>query len=68
MNSSNISRNKPINLKKYEYELLENGFSNQDIKIGKRVLASKKITMGHHTRNFEKSFAKKNWSEVCFDG
>ena len=59
MNSSNISRNKPINLKKYEYELLENGFSNQDIKIGKRVLASKKITMGHHTRNFEKSFAKK---------
>ena len=43
MNSSNISRNKPINLKKYEYELLENGFSNQDIKIGKRVLASKKL-------------------------
>ena len=59
MNSSNISQNKPINLKKYEYELLENGFSNQDIEVGKRVLASKKITMGSHTRNFEKSFAKK---------
>jgi len=45
--------------KKYTYQLLENGFSSSDISIGKKVLDSKRITMASHTRNFEKSFAKK---------
>ena len=45
--------------KKYKYELLENGFSNSDISVGKKVLSSKRITMAQHTRNFENAFAKK---------
>ena len=53
--------NKKKNLikKKYIYELLENGFSKNDIEIGKKVLSSKRITMDSHTRKFEKDFAKK---------
>ena len=52
---------KHINLinKKYKYELLENGFNNKDILIGKKVLSSKIITMASYTRNIEKDFAKK---------
>ena len=45
--------------KKYKYQLLENGFSDQDISIGKKVLNSKRITMASYTRNFELAFAKK---------
>ena len=45
--------------RKYKYELLENGFSNSDISIGKKVLSSKRITMAQHTRNFENEFARK---------
>ena len=45
--------------KQYKYELLENGFSNNDISIGKKVLSSKRITMASHTRKFELAFAKK---------
>ena len=45
--------------KKYRYQLLENGFSDRDIAIGKKVLNSKRITMASHTRNFEIIFAKK---------
>ena len=45
--------------KQYKYELLENGFSNDDISIGKKVLSSKRITMASHTRKFEASFCKK---------
>ena len=45
--------------KQYKYELLENGFSNSDISIGKKVLSSKRITMASHTRKFELAFAKK---------
>ena len=45
--------------KNYKYQLLENGFSNKDISIGKKVLDSKRITMASHTRNFELAFAKK---------
>ena len=45
--------------KQYKYELLENGFSNDDISIGKKVLNSKRITMASHTRKFEIAFAKK---------
>jgi CDP-6-deoxy-D-xylo-4-hexulose-3-dehydrase len=52
------NQNKLI-FKKYHYELLENGFSREDIAIGKRVLSSKRITMASYTRNFEIDFAKK---------
>jgi len=45
--------------KNYKYQLLENGFSNKDILIGKKVLMSKRITMASHTKNFEIAFAKK---------
>jgi CDP-6-deoxy-D-xylo-4-hexulose-3-dehydrase len=45
--------------KQYKYDLLENGFSNEDISIGKKILSSKRITMASHTRNFELAFAKK---------
>ncbi len=45
--------------KKYFYPLLENGFSNEDIKQAQKVLNTKFITMGKHTLNFEKAFAKK---------
>ena len=45
--------------KKYRYELLENGFSNEDIACGRKVLNSKRITMATNTKNFEKAFAKK---------
>ena len=45
--------------KNYKYELLENGFNDQDIIIGKKVLNSKRITMASYTKNFEIAFAKK---------
>ena len=45
--------------KNYKYQLLENGFSDKDISIGKKVLNSKRITMASYTRNFEIAFAKK---------
>ena len=55
----NNSKNQSLINKKYKYELLENGFTNQDILIGKKVLSSKRITMASYTRNFEMDFAKK---------
>ena len=58
MKKNNLKNQSLIN-KKYKYELLENGFTNQDILIGKKVLSSKRITMASYTRNFEMSFAKK---------
>ena len=45
--------------KKYKYDLLENGFSNEDIACGSKVLQSKRITMASKTRKFEIDFAKK---------
>ena len=45
--------------KNYKYQLLENGFSNKDISIGKKVLMSKRITMSSHTKDFETAFSKK---------
>ena len=45
--------------KRYKYDLLENGFSNEDISIGKKVLNSKRITMASYTRKFELAFARK---------
>ena len=53
------SKYKNLINKNYKYELLENGFTNQDINIGKKVLTSKRITMASHTKNFEIDFAKK---------
>ena len=41
-----------------KYQLLSNAFSNEDIKEGKKVLSSKKITMSTYTSKFEKKFAK----------
>ena len=38
---------------------MENGFSKEDILIGKKILNSKQITMASYTRNFEIAFAKK---------
>jgi CDP-4-dehydro-6-deoxyglucose reductase, E1 len=58
MKKKNLKYQSLIN-KNYKYELLENGFTNKDINIGKKVLTSKRITMAAHTRNFEQSFAKK---------
>ena len=55
----NNKKNQSLLNKNYKYELLENGFTNQDISIGKKVLSSKRITMASYTRNFEINFAKK---------
>ena len=49
MKKNNLKNQSLIN-KKYKYELLENGFTNQDILIGKKVLSSKRITMASYTR------------------
>lgn len=48
-----------IRQKKYFYQLLENGLSNDDLNQGIKVLKSKFITMNKHTLKFEKEFAKK---------
>tara|TARA_Y100000996_G_scaffold398939_1_gene367482 strand:+ start:6689 stop:7951 length:1263 start_codon:yes stop_codon:yes gene_type:complete len=58
MKKNNLKNQNLIN-KEYKYELLENGFTNKDISIGKKVLSSKRITMASYTRNFEIDFAKK---------
>ena len=58
MKKKNLNHKSLID-KQYKYELLENGFSNEDISIGKKVLSSKRITMASHTRKFETAFAKK---------
>ena len=55
----NFPKHRNLINKKYKYELLENGFNNKDILIGKKVLSSKRITMASYTRNFEIDFAKK---------
>ena len=43
---------------KKNYPLSPNSLSNEDIFRASRVLFTKKITMGSHTKNFEKKFAK----------
>ena len=43
-----------------KYPLLENAFSNQDIKKGIQVLKTKYITMSEKTRKFEKLLLKKS--------
>ena len=45
--------------RKYKYQLLENGFSKEDISIGRKILNSRQITMASYTRKFEIAFAKK---------
>ena len=61
MNFTKIRDNENDNriTKKYKYDLLENGFSNEDIACGSKVLKSKRITMASKTRKFEIDFAKK---------
>lgn len=45
--------------KKYFYPLSEEGISNQDISVAKKVLDSKQLTMSRYTQEFEKEFSKK---------
>jgi CDP-6-deoxy-D-xylo-4-hexulose-3-dehydrase len=44
--------------KKTLYPLLENAFNLQDVNIAKKVIDTRKITMGEKTKKFEKEFAK----------
>lgn len=44
---------------KFNYPLLENAFSNDDINKAMQVLKSRYITMSKKTKEFEKYFAKK---------
>ena len=45
--------------KSFNYPLLSDGYSNQDIYEGIKVLKSKQLTMSKLTEKFEKYFAKK---------
>ena len=54
-----------------KYPLLENAFSNNDIKKGIQVLKTKQITMSKQTSDFEKIFRrqnKSNFSLMCNSG
>ena len=44
--------------KKLLYPLLENAFNHQDVTIAKKVIDTRKMTMGKKTTKFEKEFAK----------
>ena len=44
---------------KFNYPLLENAFSNDDINKAMQVLKSRYITMSKKTKEFEKYFAQK---------
>ena len=46
-------------MSKYFYPLIENPFSDDDIRKGIKVLKSKQLTLGNTTRNFEKTFTSK---------
>ena len=46
-------------MNKYIYPLIDNPFSNDDIKEGIKVLKSKQLTISKRTKNFEKEFTKK---------
>ena len=50
---------------KFNYPLLENAFSKQDLSEGMRVIKSGQITMCLETSKFEKKFAKKNKSKFA---
>ena len=43
-------------MSKYFYPLVENPFSNDDIKKGIKVLKSKQLTLSYETRSFEQNF------------
>ena len=43
----------------FNYPLLENAFSNDDISKAMQVLKSRQITMSKKTKEFEKYFAEK---------
>ena len=44
-------------MNKYFYPLVQNPFSNDDIKKGIDVLKSKQLTLSKQTHNFEKNFS-----------
>tara|TARA_A100001015_G_scaffold319565_1_gene442829 strand:+ start:840 stop:2039 length:1200 start_codon:yes stop_codon:yes gene_type:complete len=46
-------------MSKYFYPLIENPFTNEDIKKGINVLKSKQLTLSYETKKFEKNFSKK---------
>ena len=46
-------------MSKYFYPLIENPFTNDDIKKGIEVLKSKQLTLSYQTKKFEKNFSKK---------
>lgn len=48
-----------IKKNKYFYPLLKDGFSDEDVNVGIKVLKSKFITMNKYTEKFEKEFSKK---------
>ncbi len=48
-----------LNKKKYKYTLTENTLDKRDLNKGIKVIKSGFITMGKHTLEFEKKFAKK---------
>jgi CDP-4-dehydro-6-deoxyglucose reductase, E1 len=46
-------------MNKYFYPLIENPFSNDDIKKGIKVLKSKQLTLSKETKHFEKNFTSR---------
>ncbi len=48
-----------LNKKKYKYTLTENTLDKKDLDKGIKVIKSRFITMGKHTLEFERKFAKK---------
>ena len=44
---------------------MENGFSKEDISIGRKILNSRQITMASYTRKFEISFATKSGAKYA---
>ena len=49
----------------FNYPLLENAFSAQDISSAIKVVKSKKLTMSKKTTEFEKNFSKFIKSKYC---
>ena len=43
----------------FDYPLLADGYSSEDISVAIKVLKSKRLTMGKMTKNFENTFKKK---------
>ncbi|MDC3099452.1 aminotransferase class V-fold PLP-dependent enzyme [Candidatus Pelagibacter sp.] len=52
-------------MENFNHRLIENPFSNDDIKVGIKTLKSKNLTMGTKTAAFEKLFSKKLGSKYA---